>query len=104
MPLFILLFMQSLFAVVLRERPWAIIGVCAGPAILTQIHLTTAALVAVAILGLVMWRPRLRAVHLLAGLGAGVVLYAPYIGYGLAHRFENTRAILHGLDRPAGNW
>ncbi len=35
---------------------------------------------------------------------AGVVLYAPYIGYGLAHRFENTRAILHGLDRPAGNW
>lgn len=99
-PLFTLLFMQSLYAVVVRGRSRAIVGVCAWLAVLTQIHLATAALGGVAVAGILMWRPRLRPLHVLAGAGAFVVLYAPYIGYELTHQFENARAILHGVEQP----
>ena len=47
-PLFTLLFMRALFAVVVAGRSRAIIGLFASLAILTQIHLTTAALGVVA--------------------------------------------------------
>ncbi len=96
-PLFALLFMRALFAVVVAGRSRAIIWLFASLAILTQIHLTTAALGVVAVLALLVWRPRVRAVQWLAGLGAFLLLYAPYLAHELSHRFENVRAILLGV-------
>ena len=96
-PLFTLLFMRALFAVVVDGRSRSIIWLLAWLAVLTQIHLSTVALGVAAVVALLLWRPRVRPIHALAGAGVFLVLYAPYIAYELAHRLENIRAILRGV-------
>ncbi len=95
-PLFTVLLMRSLFAVV-GGRSRAIVGVSACLAVLTQLHLSTACLVAVTLAALAIWRPRLEPAHLVA---AGVVfaaLYAPYLVHEATHGGENVRALLRGF-------
>ena len=93
-PLFTVLFMRALFGVVVNGRSRAVIGVFAFLAILTQLHLTTASLGVVAVLAFLVWRPRLKAAHVLAGAGVFLALYGPYLVHEAGHGFENTRALL----------
>jgi 4-amino-4-deoxy-L-arabinose transferase-like glycosyltransferase len=101
-PLFTVLFMRALFALVVRGRSRAVVGVCAFLAILTQLHLTTMSLGLVALAALLVWRPRIRIVHVLAGVGVFLALYAPYLIHEASHSFENTRAILRGMVAGGG--
>src|SRR5438552_4577317 len=93
-PLFTIVFMRALFRVVAGGQSWAIVGVFGSLAVLTQLHLTSVSLGLVAVLAVLLWRPRLRLAHLLAGSGLFLALYAPYLIHELGHRFENTRALM----------
>lgn len=103
-PLFTVLFLRALFAVVVGRRSRAIIGAFASLAVLTQLHLTTVSLGVVALVALAVWRPRLELAHVLAGAGVFLALYAPYLVHEIGHGFENTRAILRvaTVDPGAG--
>lgn len=101
-PLFTVLFMRALFGVVVDGRSRDIIGVCAFFAILTQLHLTTVSLGLVALLALLVWRPRLRLAHMMAGFAVFLALYAPYLIHEVGHGFENTRAILGAVGAGDG--
>jgi hypothetical protein len=94
MPLFTVLFIRSLFALVVDGRSMAAVPMLALLAVLTQLHLATVAFVPLALLALVMarhldWR------HVAVGAALGVLLYMPYLAYEFAHDFENARAITH---------
>lgn len=94
LPLFTVLLMRDLYGVVVKGRSRAIIGVFAWLAVLTQIHLSGAFLGVVALLSLLLWRPQLKLVHVLAGAAVFLALYGPYLAHEATHGFENTRAIL----------
>jgi hypothetical protein len=101
-PLFTVLFMRALFQVIVRGRSGAIVGVFAWLAVLTQLHLGTVSLGLVAIVAVLVSRPRLRFVHLLLGIGVFLALYAPYLVHEIGHRFENTRALLSAAVAGSG--
>jgi len=95
-PLFTVLFMRSLFSLVVGGRSFAVVGVIGWLAVLTQLHLGTACLGLVAALAWLVWRPRVRPRHVAAGAGAALALYAPYLIHEVGHGFENTRALVGG--------
>jgi Dolichyl-phosphate-mannose-protein mannosyltransferase len=100
LPLFTILFMQALFAVIAREDSRSVIAVLALLAVLPQVHLTAAGLAAAAIVAFVAFRPAVRAVHVAIGAGIFLLLYSPYIAYELSHDLENTRELVRfALDR-----
>ena len=101
-PLFTLLLMRALFDVIVNGHSRSVIGIFACLAVLTQLHLTTVPLAVVALLAMLVWRPRLRVAHVLAGLGVFTALYAPYLAYELRHGFENTRALFVSATGHAG--
>lgn len=96
-PLFTLLFMRALFRLVIDGRSRAFVALAAWLAVLTQIHLSTAALGIVAVIALAIWRPRIRLAHALLAVVAFLALYAPYLVHEATHRFENVRAIVFGF-------
>ncbi|HEX7189945.1 MAG TPA: glycosyltransferase family 39 protein [Thermoanaerobaculia bacterium] len=101
-PLFTVLFMRDLYAVVAGGRSRSIIGVFAWLAVLTQLHLTGALLGVVALLSLLVWRPRLKLSHVLAGSAVSLALYVPYLVHELGHRFANTRVLLEAVTSGEG--
>jgi len=102
-PLFTVLFMRDLYAVVAGGRSRSIIGVFAWLAVLTQLHLSGALLGVVALLSLLVWRPRLKLSHVLAGSAVFLALYVPYLVHELGHRFANTRVLLEAVT-AGGGW
>lgn len=100
LPLFTILFMRALFAVIAKEDSKSVIAVLALLAVLPQLHLTAAGLAAVAVVAFVAFRPAVRGVHLAIGAGIFLLLYSPYIAYELSHDLENTRELAYfALDR-----
>ena len=97
LPLFTLLFMHALYALIVRGHSRALIALLPLLAILLQLHFTTVALAVVALLAGLLFRPRVRGWHVVAGLAGFLLCYAPYLVYECTHAGANTHAMLHFL-------
>ncbi len=94
LPPLVILYMHALYRLVLKGQSAAVVLLLALLAVMTQVHLTSIALAAVALVAMLWFRPRVRIAHLAMGGAAFLVLYLPYVVYECAHRFENLRALL----------
>ena len=74
---------------------WATFALVVFP----QFHLSVPLLVAVAVVLLALYRPRLHLWATLGGIGAALLTYIPYAAHELGHDFSNTRLF---FDRVGG--
>lgn len=93
-PLFTIVFMRELYALVVKGHSSSVVWLLALLAILTQLHLATVAFAAVLLLACALFRPTVKTMHVLVGLAVALVLYSPYVVYELSSGFENTRALI----------
>ncbi len=115
LPPLIVLYMHALYRLVVRGHSGSVVPLLGLLAALTQLHLTSIALAGVALMAVLLFRPRLRIGHVLGGAALFLFLYLPYVVYEVGHRFENVRALsrfgasaeglapLDGLPRVVGN-
>jgi len=103
LPLFIVLYMHALFRLVIDGRPAAIVALCALLAVLTQLHLTAAALGIVALVAVTAFRPKLPIHYVSAGAALFPLLYLPYLTHELAHGFANLGALVTA-SAPGTTW
>jgi 4-amino-4-deoxy-L-arabinose transferase-like glycosyltransferase len=101
-PLFTLLFVSALYGVIVDGRSRPVIAASAALAVLTQLHVSTTALGAVALIAGAIFRPRVRLRDVGLGALAFLVLYSPYAVYEITHRFENVRAFASASRPTAG--
>jgi hypothetical protein len=94
LPPLVVLYMHALYRLIIRGESTAVIALFALLAVLSQLHLASIALGGVALGAVVLFRPRLRIVHVLAGLALFLILYLPYLVYEVTHSFENVRGLL----------
>ena len=92
-PLFTLLFMYALFALVVREDSRAVMALAPLLAILVQLHFTAVSLSVLVLVAVVLFRPRVRGWHAVVGLAGILALFVPYVLHELGHGFANTRAM-----------
>ena len=100
MPVFTVLFIWSLHALVVNGRSAAIVGVAASLGVLVQLHSTGVALVIVALLAGLLFRPRVAPRLVLAAGAAFLLLHGPLLVYELTHGFANARALARALVSP----
>jgi dolichyl-phosphate-mannose-protein mannosyltransferase len=95
LPLFTVLFVRSLYALIVDAKPRAMVPLLGVLAMVPQFHMTAVALVVVAMVAIAVYRPRVSLRHLTLGLALAVVLNGLYLLYEVTHGFRNTRAFAH---------
>ena len=94
MPLFVILFWACVMDLVVQKRtgafPWAI----ALMAVLLQLHLSTAVFIPLALLLILLFRPRIGAKGLAAGGAAVLAVCLPYLYHEYRHGWGNTLGLL----------
>ena len=101
LPLFTVLFFAALFATVVAERPWALVGVFVALACLVQIHLSALAFVPLLLLVLLLFHRQVRIAPLAMGIGLALLLFAPYLFHEATTGWGNLRGALSVAGRPA---
>src|SRR5262249_2161667 len=91
-PLFTIVFIGALYAVIVDGRSRPVIAAFGALAVLTQLHMATIALGAVALIAGALFRPRVRLRDAALGAAAFLAPYAPSLFYEFFHDFANLRA------------
>lgn len=100
---FTVLFFHSLCSLVVHRRSAMIVPVLLCLAALVQIHLSTLSCFAILAMALACYRPRIRLIHLAAGLAGFLLLLSPYLTAQVRDRFRDVTALLsyaQGQFRP----
>ena len=92
LPVFTVIFFHALCSLVVHGRSVMIIPAVTALAILVQLHLSAVSLVVVLALALALFRPRMRGIHLVIGLGALLALMLPYLVAQYLSGFADLRA------------
>ena len=101
LPLFTVLFFAALFATVVAERPWALVGAFAALACLVQIHLSALAFVPLLLLVLLLFHKQVRIAPLAVGVGLALLLFAPYLLHEATTGWGNLRGAMSVAGKPA---
>ena len=101
LPPFTVLFFIALFATVVAERPWALVGAFAALACLVQIHLSALAFIPLLLLVLLLFHRQMRIAPLAVGAGLALLLCSPYLLHDAAHDWGNLRAAFSVAGRSA---
>ena len=91
-PLFTLLFVASLLALVVRRKPWAVCGAFASAACLVGLHLGGLAFFVILALAIVLFRRRISLLPVLVGIGLAVLILSPYLAFEVRNGWPNLRA------------
>jgi hypothetical protein len=78
-PVFAVIFFYALCSLVVHGRSVMIIPAVTALAVLVQLHLSALSLVIVLVLTVALFRPGMRAIHLVIGLGVLLALMLPYL-------------------------
>lgn len=98
LPLFVIGFFYSLFAVVCEGRRKALVGCFAFLAAMTQLHLSSIYYLVLLAIVLVWFRPRVGWGYYAGGVGVAVLLYAPYILFDILNQGYNLELYLQATD------
>ncbi|MCR4405436.1 MAG: glycosyltransferase family 39 protein [Anaerolineae bacterium] len=100
LPPFTVLFFAALFATVVAERPWALVGAFAALACLVQIHLSALAFVPLLLLVLLLFHKQVRIAPVAVGVGLTLLLFSPYLLHEATTGWGNLRGALAVAGRP----
>jgi hypothetical protein len=78
-PVFTVIFFYALCSLVVHGHSVMIIAALTALAVLVQLHLSALSLVIVLVVTLALFRPRMRGIHLVSGLGVLLALMLPYL-------------------------
>ena len=92
LPLFTTIFFHALFSLVVHGRSVMIIAAVTALSVLVQLHLSALSLVVVLALAIALFRPRMRGIHLVVGLGVLLALMLPYLVAQCLSGFADLRA------------
>lgn len=101
LPLFVIGFFFSLFAVVCEGRRKYLLICSACFAAATQLHLSTIYFLVIAVLTLVWFRPKVGWGTYLGGVAIAFSFYVPYLVFDLFNRGYDTKIYLHALSLPS---
>jgi 4-amino-4-deoxy-L-arabinose transferase-like glycosyltransferase len=101
LPPFTMLFFIALFATVVAERPWALVGAFAALACLVQVHLSALAFIPLLFLVLLLFHKQVHIAPLAVGVGLAFLLFAPYLLHEAAHGWGNLRGAFSVAGGPA---
>jgi len=93
-PLFTLLFVASLLALVVRRKPWALCGAFTSATCLVGFHLGGLAFFVILALVIVLFRRRISLLPLCVGIGLAMVILSPYLAFEVRNGWPNVRAFL----------
>lgn len=100
-PLFTLLFVASLLALVVRRKPWAVCGAFASAACLVGLHLGGLAFFVILALVIVLFHRRIGMLSVLVGIGLAVLILSPYLAFEVRNGWPSLRAFLTATGREA---
>lgn len=94
---FLFIFYYLLFEVVISNNYFALIPLLCVWGIIFQLHFTGIFLLPVIVGALLLFKPQIKAAHLLTGLAIVLLLYAPYLTYEIKHNFLNEKIVYNKL-------
>lgn len=101
LPLFVIVFIYGLFAVVCKGRRKQLLTCCICLAAATQLHISSIYLLVVLALALVLFRPKIGWAEYAKGIAVIFLSYIPYVVYDLQNRGYNAKIYLDTFRQPA---
>ena len=93
-PVITLLFVAALLGMVVRRKPWTLVGAMVAAACLVGLHLAGLALIFVLAAVMLLFLRHVRLWPFLVGLMLGLLLFAPYLLHDASHDWTNIRAFV----------
>ena len=105
LPFFAVIFFHALFSLIVNRRSSMIILAMATLAVLVQLHLSTVPLLVVLCVALALFKPRIRATHVLIGFATVLLLLSPYLAAQVVSEFRDLRALFsYGTGQIRLKW
>jgi hypothetical protein len=94
LPFLTLLFIAAVLALVVRRRPWALVGALAAAGGLVSLHLGGLAFFFILAVIMALFHRRIRPLPLLTGVAALALILSPYVIHDARHGWSDLRAFL----------